>query len=507
MITQLNSHNEIDFLTTRELNALIEVITNLKHRVLVLLMADCGLRVSETINLKISDFDFKKRFVYVRSLKKRDKEEYRKVPISDRLYRHLADYLYNLHDLKPDDWLFPNAKNTDHLQRFAVNRFLARHVRKRNLPAKIHPHALRHTFATSLVSQSVPLENVKAMLGHKSYNTTLIYAHIPDEVLKNNIETITSKQLNFFQRLINKYWAPPPRLINIKSDNRLVIGRSQELRKLDELIQKEVNVCITGGTGTGKKLLLDAITTDKKILVLDDTYSIKKSLVYMLVYLLENDMEAVSKLLFKDFDTQAIITKLNHESISNLCEEVKRLVVPKQYVLKIREIDSLTPKVIKVLTQFKDHFVIITTAKEVPINKGDFLWNFERIELKNLSRSDSFELIQRLSYDLEIEDYEMFRAHIFDQTDGNPRAILEMVDRYRKEPFILRETIRSITHSGALREYDMSFYVIVFIASIAVLRYMTSELDNPSLRFIGGVAMILLIFSRTFFNRTKRKFV
>ena len=104
---------------------------------------------------------------------------------------------------------------------------------------------------------------------------------------------------------------------------------------MDELIQKEVNVCITtGGTGTGKKLLLDAITTDKKILVLDDTYSIKKSLVYMLVYLLENDMEAVSKLLFKDFDTQAIITKLNHESISNLCEEVKRLVVPKQYVFK-----------------------------------------------------------------------------------------------------------------------------------------------------------------------------
>ena len=48
------------------------------------------------------------------------------------------------------------------------------------------------------------------MLGHKSYNTTLIYAHIPDEVLKNNIETITSKQLNFFQRLINKYWAPLP---------------------------------------------------------------------------------------------------------------------------------------------------------------------------------------------------------------------------------------------------------------------------------------------------------
>lgn len=149
----------------------------------------------------------------------------------------------------------------------------------------------------------------------------------------------------------------------------------------------------------------------------------------------------------------------------------------------------------------------MTTARQVPFNKADFLWNFERIEINNLSRSESFELIQRLSYDLEIEDFEMFRTHIYEQTDGNPRAILEMIERYRKEPFILRDTIRDITHSGALREYDMSLFVILFIASIAVLRYMTSELDNPSFRFIGGVAMILLIFSRTFFNKTKRKYL
>ena len=52
----------------------------------------------------------------------------------------------------------------------------------------------------------------------------------------------------------------------------------------------------------------------------------------------------------------------------------------------------------------------------------------------------------------------------------------------------------------------MSFFVIVYRLPL-LLRHMISELDNPSLRFIGGVAMILLIFSRTFFNRTKRKFI
>lgn len=507
MVTNNEAYKEIDFLTPRELNFILESLTNLKHRCIVLLMCDCGLRVSEVVTLKVANFDFKKRFVFVQSLKKRENKEFRKIPMSDRLYRHLADYLYNFKDLKPDNWLFPNPKNTDHLQRFAVNRFLARLKNKKNFSDKLHPHALRHTFATNLVSNSVPLENVKLMLGHKSYDTTLIYAHIPDEVLRNNIETVSSTQRNFIQKLIDKYWKQPPRIINIRQDNRLLVGRAKEVLKLDEYVSKSINVCITGSTGTGKKLLLDSITTDKKTLILDDTSNIKKSLVYMLLYLYENDKEAVKDLLFGDFDTSAIQTKLNRESISNLCDEICRLVTKDKYVLKINQIDTLTPKVIQVLTRLKDHFTIITTAKEIPINKADFLWNFERIEIKNLSRSESFELIQRLSYDLEIEDFEMFRNHIFEQTDGNPRAILEMIDRYRKEPFILRDTIRNITHSGALREYDMSFAVILFIASIAILRYLTSELDNPALRFIGGVAMILLIFSRTFFGKTKRKYL
>lgn len=509
MVTDNEFYKEIDFLTPRELNFIIDSLVNLKHKCILLLMSDCGLRVSEVISLKISNFDFKKRFIFVQSLKKRDaeKKEFRKIPLSDRLYRYLADYLYNFKDLKPEDWLFPNPKKTDHLQRFAVNRFLARLKNKKNFSDKLHPHALRHTFATNLVSNSVPLENVKLMLGHASYNTTLIYAHIPDEVLRNNIETVSSKQRNFFQRLIDKYLRQPARIINIKQNNKLLIGRSKELDKLNEYVNKSINVCIIGSTGTGKKHLLDSITTDKKILILDDTSNIKKSLIYILLYLFENDKEAVKNLIFGDFDTAAIQTKLTKESIPNLSDEVCRLVTKDKYVLKINKIDTLTPKVSQVITKLKDHFTIITTAREIPINKADFLWNFERIEIKNLSRSETFELIQRLSYDLEIEDFEMFRNHIYEQTDGNPRAIIEMIERYRKEPFILKDTIRNITHSGALREYDMSYAVILFIASIAILRYLTSELNNPSLRFIGGVAMILLIFSRTFFNRTKRKFL
>jgi len=108
---------------------------------------------------------------------------------------------------------------------------------------------------------------------------------------------------------------------------------------------------------------------------------------------------------------------------------------------------------------------------------------------------------------MEFEDYDLYRNHIVEQTDGNPRAIIEMIERYRREPVLLNEVVRSVTHRGPIAELDFSFVVILFIASMAIFRYMTSEFDNPGLRVIGGMAMILLLLSRFIFSKTKRKYI
>ena len=73
---------------------LINYIPNVKHRLIVLLMLDCGLRVSETITIKFNQFDFKKKQLTIKSLKKRDTTQKRTIPLSNRLYQALADYIY-----------------------------------------------------------------------------------------------------------------------------------------------------------------------------------------------------------------------------------------------------------------------------------------------------------------------------------------------------------------------------------------------------------------------------
>jgi len=499
---------DIHFLNSKQVNLLLKLADkNIRQKALLLLMLDGGLRVSEVIKIKLSDFDFRNRTLTVFSLKKRTVKKYRQIPLSDRLFFALSEYIKSMRDVNPDSWLFPSPVDPlTHISRFAVNQYLKRKNNKLNI-RKLHPHALRHTFATALIAEDVPINEVADLLGHENLNTTRIYTHIPTERLRSSVQKATNVnggKPDFWNRLFSRklplIYVPP-------SGTASIIGRESELSLITDHVKKGTNVCLLGAAGTGKKTLLNSIKTDKKILTFDDTGSIKKSLVYMLIYLYNNNMEAVKNILFQDFDTNKAETRLSRLTVSSLCEEIKKVCSPKEYILKIRSIDFITNSAIRVIESLKDHFIIITSAREIPINKASFLWNFEKIKIAHLSRAHAFELIHKLSYDLDIEDYELYRNHILEQTDCNPRAIVEMIERYRREPVLLTEVIRSVTHRGAVRDIDFSFVVIFFIASLAIFRYMTSEFDNPGLRVIGGMAMILLLLSRSIFSKTKRRFV
>ena len=498
---------DIHFLSRHQANALLaQTDNNVRMKTLLLLMLDAGLRVSETIKIKLSDFDFRKRILTVRTLKKRDKTKYRQIPLSNRLFFALSEYIKTMRNVTPDSWLFPSPSNKDkHVHRFSVNNYLTRKKPKLNI-ANLHPHALRHTFATGLIAEDVPINEVADLLGHDSINTTRIYTHIPNERLRKSVQKASSRadRSNWFRRLFARKL---PTIYIPQTGTSVVIGRDSELQQITQHINAGTNVCLIGPTGVGKKTLLDAVQPTRKILTFDDTSGIKKSLVYLLIYLYKNNMEAVQHILFGDFDVDKIETKLSRQTVGSLCDEIKKVCSPKEYILKIRSMDNITSSAMRTIELLKDHFVIMTAAKEIPVNKASFLWNFEKIRIGNLSRVNSFYLIHKMSYDMEIEDYELYRNHIIEQTAGNPRAIVEMIERYRREPVLITEVIRQVTHRGPIRDIDFSFVVVLFIASLVALRFMTSEFDNPGLRVIGGAAMILLLMARFFASKTKHRYV
>ena len=463
-----HEQQQIDFLNKKEVQILLSNIKNQKHKLIVLLMLDAGLRVSECVTLKLSNFDFKKKILVVHSLKKKGKSnKYRKIPLSARLYRCLADYLYKK-EINQEDYLFPSDNSTPgHIRRQTVNKFLARYREKLNIQ-QLHPHALRHTCATQQLASGAELIHIKEMLGHEKLDTTTIYTHIPEEILRNNVDKATANKKSIFDRLKNLLIKPKKeKLISIPHNYNLpAIGRTEEINRINSYVSRDINVLITGEIGIGKSHLLEFIQTEKKTLKLDDTLNFKKSLIYLILYILDNDKEALRELLFSDLDTSKIETKLNRESIKNLCAEIKKMVEPKNYILQIDNVDRIPPQAIRALEELKDTFTIITTAREIPLNKASFVWNFERIQLKPLKRRFALDLINRITYDLNVEDYELFRNHIYEQSNGNPRVIFELTERYRKEPVLTNEVIREIKHLGSLKEIDMKIFIFFFIGFV-----------------------------------------
>ncbi len=499
---------QFHYITREESERLINALKLTKHKVIVLLMLDAGLRISEACSIKYKNFDFKNRTITIQSAKKRGQKDLRTVPISNRLYQALGDYFKQIKiEIQPNAYLFPSSSGVKHLTRKTM--WLTLHnIGKKIDIANLHPHTLRHSFATHHLSAGTSLAEIKEMLGHKSYDTTLIYAEIPTEELRQRVNTVTSTPPTIWAKIYN-YIIPskPNKLINIDfNENYFTIGRNNELMNINVNLSKSINTLLIGGIGSGKSHILSNIQSDKKIMRLDDTDNIKKSLANILLYIFK-DKETVLAILWKDFTTEEINKRIQRENAMNLCDTIIANLKPKEYILIIDDITSITPSAKRVLEKLKETFILVVGAREIKAQNTSFLWNFEKVQLDNLKRKDAVLLINQLASNLEVENKEVFINHVYDQTNGNPRAINELIARYKKEPFLDIQTIREIKHTGALREIDMTWTIIVSLGLIACMRYFSTEMDEPILRLIGALAMIALFLIRPMLTNLKRKFI
>ena len=158
-----------------------------RNLAIIEVLFSCGLRVSELVNLKISNLYMEER--YVRVLGKGSKE--RLVPISAKAVTELERWfeIRNVvYPIKPgeQDYVFLNRRGS-HLTRTMVLLMIKNYAVKAGIKKNISPHTLRHSFATSLLEGGADLRAIQAMLGHESISTTEIYTHIDTSTLRQEI--------------------------------------------------------------------------------------------------------------------------------------------------------------------------------------------------------------------------------------------------------------------------------------------------------------------------------
>ena len=179
-------------LSIKEVNKIIETIdlsldNGERNRTIIECLYSCGLRVSELINLKVSEINFSDE--YIKVIGKGNKQ--RITPINNSLITYFKNYINEIRskikiDKKNTDYLFLNRRGKK-ISRVLVFNIVKEASEKAGIKKNISPHTFRHSFATHLVEGGADLRAVQEMLGHSNITTTEIYTHLDTKYLKEEM--------------------------------------------------------------------------------------------------------------------------------------------------------------------------------------------------------------------------------------------------------------------------------------------------------------------------------
>ncbi|MFB5944530.1 site-specific tyrosine recombinase XerD [Albibacterium profundi] len=183
-----------DFLRVDEIEEIISAIDlskpeGMRNKAMIETLYSCGLRVSELINLKLSDLFFEIDFIKV--VGKGNKE--RLVPIGNGAKKCIDIYVNEVRNHQPikasfEDFVFLNRRGRA-LTRVMIFLIIKELVAKTTLTKNVSPHTFRHSFATHLIEGGADLRAVQDMLGHESITTTEIYTHLDRAYLQSVIKS------------------------------------------------------------------------------------------------------------------------------------------------------------------------------------------------------------------------------------------------------------------------------------------------------------------------------
>ena len=170
-------------LSEKELNVFFDACENYMYKTIFMMIYGSGLRISEAVNIRIEDIDSENMRIFVRN-GKGERQRYTVLP--EKSLEMLRECYRRYKPKHPEGYMFLNREgNPLKVERLRV--FFRRYRRKAGINEEFIVHSLRHSFATKLVEEGVPLVQVKELLGHSCIRSTMTYVHVA-----NNMQRVES---------------------------------------------------------------------------------------------------------------------------------------------------------------------------------------------------------------------------------------------------------------------------------------------------------------------------
>lgn len=177
-------------LSMDEMIRIIQSASNLKHKTIICLMYSTGVRISEVINLKIENIDSSRMVINIVDAKG---GKDRQVPLDKFMLSLLREYYKSY---KPNKYLF-NGQNSLQYSERSIAQFLQKYSDIAGIKKRVHPHLIRHCYATHVLESGTDMSILQRILGHSSIKTTQIYGHISHNLISKTPTPLTIIANNF----------------------------------------------------------------------------------------------------------------------------------------------------------------------------------------------------------------------------------------------------------------------------------------------------------------------
>ena len=295
------------------------------------------------------------------------------------------------------------------------------------------------------------------------------------------------------------------------------VGRDEELCQLTDNLSKGIDTLVVGPIGVGKSHLL-ALLDAENALKVKTLSPVKENLI--------NIAEGLHKIgrLCPDgpessksnnprhprypshprSDFETIKKQHTRTTIQGWTDMVLGSVERNEFVLIVDDLSDMTASVGRLINKLNRKFTIIAALQEVKRPYEKYFWKFECVEIEHLSTADARKLIRQCAAGANIEDYRMTETNILQQSAGNPRAIIEIIERLRKEPAVTRSAVRDVSHTGARDQIDLTFAVVLLLLAVVAARFFMRGIGSMEGYVLAGIGSAILVGIRFFMYRFKR---
>ena len=477
----------VEHLSINETKTYLSNIHHVRDRAIVTLILSTGLFLKEVIELEMDDIDWEKRCITI------SKNRARQLGLNGEAFEALSNWSQSRPDTPIKNVFITTKGATKELSERSIDHIIRKYSNTDHLSRKVNSNILRNTFAVRFLGNATDIKAASDILGIKDADSIKRYLETAKQArtghADDGLDATDSRPI--LTKLIQDNFPTKPRTPR-KQENvsgpidvtpeESIFGRSTLIKTLSSYLSRETDILIVGNLGLGKTHLLKHIhhqLSDTSVYVSSPT-PFKQCLLAICNHLSPDWPEKLGK-------------RANAQA---LLEHIETLQVPSTFVLIIDNLHKLRVTDTEGFLILIKQFTILAGTENTAPKLKTIWWKFKELPLEPLSENACRDLLNYLTQNMTIEDYEMMEHSVLNEANGYPLAIVDMVTHLRMEHVVKRSDLRQMSHSAGTQYRDWSASIMVLWGLVIAARFIALGVHSFEGYILAGIGVAFMAIMR-----------